>query len=66
MSVQQNLNISIDDERWSLTMRLRRVLLLLVVTIESAQPAPLVSVNNEESSSENVSLMIASPQFNSV
>ena len=66
MSVQQNLNISIDDERWSLTMRLRRVLLLLVVTIESARPAPLVSVNNEESSSENDSLMIASPQFNSV
>ena len=47
-------------------MRLRRVLLLLVLTIESSHPAPLLSVNNEESSSENDSLMIASPQFNSV
>ena len=54
MSVQQDLNISIDDERWSLTMRLRRVLLLLVLTIESSHPAPLLSVNNEESSSEMI------------
>ena len=43
-------------------MRLRHVLLLSVVTIESVDPAPHVSVNNEESSSENDSLMIASPQ----
>ena len=30
--------------------RLRRVLLLSVVTIESVDPTPLLSVNNEESS----------------
>lgn len=43
-------------------MRLRHVLLLLVVTIESVDPAPHVSVNNEESSSENDRLMIASTE----
>ena len=43
-------------------LRLRHVLLLSVVTIESVDPAPHVSVNNEESSSENDSLMIASLQ----
>ena len=36
--------------------------MLSVVTIESVDPAHHVSVNNEESSSENDSLMIASPQ----